>query len=106
MHEAPSKTGIKNVAGAISMARLEPDSARADFFILTTDIPSFDGDSSDPDGYAAFGRVIEGMDVVKAIFAAPTDPDKGEGLMKGQLLEPVVKIIKASRVTPEASAKP
>ena len=99
-HEPSSKTGIKNVAGTISMARIEPGSARADFFILTTDIPSFDGDSADPDGYAAFGRVIEGMDVVKAIFAAPTDPDKGEGAMKGQLLAAPVKIVKAARVKP------
>lgn len=105
-HEPSSKTGIKNVAGTISMARLEPGSARADFFILTTDIPSFDGDSSDPAGYAAFGRVIEGMDVVKAIFAAPTDPNKGEGAMKGQLLDPVVRIVKVARVKPEAPAKP
>ena len=105
-HEAPVKTGIKNVAGTIAMARLAPGSARADFFILTADIPSFDGDSSDPEGYAAFGRVIEGMDVVNAIFAAPTDPNKGDGAMKGQLLEPAVRIVKASRVKPEAATKP
>jgi peptidyl-prolyl cis-trans isomerase A (cyclophilin A) len=98
-HEPTSKTGIKNVAGTISMARLEPGSARADFFILTADIPSFDaGDASDPDGYAAFGHVVEGMDVVNKIFAAPTDPNKGEGVMRGQLLEPPVKILKAARV--------
>lgn len=104
-HEAPVKTGIKNVAGTIVMARLEPGSAQADFFILTADIPSFDGDSNDPDGYAAFGHVIEGMDVVKAIFTAPTDPNKGEGVMKGQLLEPAVKILKAARIKPETPAK-
>ena len=98
-HEPTSKTGIRNVAGTISMARLEPGSARADFFILTADIPSFDaGDPSDPDGYAAFGHVVEGMDVVNKIFAAPTDPDKGEGVMRGQLLDPPVKILKAARV--------
>lgn len=104
-HEPTSKTGIRNVAGTISMARLEPGSARADFFILTTDIPGFDaGDPSDPDGYAAFGHVVEGMDVVKAIFAAPTSPTLGEGAMKGQLLDPPVKILKAARVKPQPAA--
>ena len=98
-HEPTDKTGIKNVAGTISMARLEPGSARADFFILTTDIPGFDaGDPSDPPGYAAFGRVTEGMDVVNKIFAAPVSPTLGEGAMKGQLLDPPVKILKAARV--------
>jgi peptidyl-prolyl cis-trans isomerase A (cyclophilin A) len=38
------------------------------------------------------------MDVVKKIFAAPTSPTKGEGVMKGQMLEPPVKIVKAVRV--------
>lgn len=104
-HEPTSKTGIRNVAGTISMARLEPGSARADFFILTTDIPGFDaGDPSDPDGYAAFGHVVEGMDVVKAIFATPTSPTLGEGAMKGQLLDPPVKILKAARVKPQPAA--
>jgi len=42
--------------------------------------------------------VVEGMDVVKAILASPVSPTKGEGAMKGQMLEPAVKIIKAERV--------
>ena len=99
-HEPTSKTGLKHVAGALSMARLTPGSAKADFFILTTDIPGFDagGPGGDPDGFAVFGHVVEGMDVVKAIYAAPTSPTKGEGVMKGQMLEPAVRIIKAARV--------
>ena len=48
-------------------------------------------------GYAAFGRVVEGMDVVRAIFAAPTDPDKGDGFMKGQMLAEPVKIVVVRR---------
>ena len=98
--EPSSKTGIKNVAGAISMARNEPNSAQADFFILLSDTPGFDagGNAADPDGFAAFGHVTEGMDVVRKIFVAPTSPTKGEGVMKGQMLEPQIKIIKASRV--------
>ena len=96
-HEPTSTTGLKNVAGALVMARLDPGSARSDFFILTTDIPEFDASGSDP-GFAVFGRVIEGRDVVKAIFAAPRSATKGEGVMKGQMLDPPVRIVKATRV--------
>src|SRR4051794_10661945 len=94
-HEPTTQTGLKNVAGTISMARLAPGTATADFFILMSDTPSFDagGPSGDPDGFAAFGLVIEGMDVANKIFAAPTSPTQGEGVMKGQMLEPPVKII-------------
>lgn len=99
-HEPTSQTGLRHVAGALSMARLTPGSAKADFFILTTDIPGFDAGApgGDADGFAVFGNVIEGMDVVKAIYAAPTSPTKGEGVMKGQMLEPRVTITKAARV--------
>ena len=48
-------------------------------------------------GYAAFGHVVEGMDVVRAIFDAPVDPEKGEGWMKGQMLAEPVKILSARR---------
>ena len=91
-HEPVSQTGIKHVAGTISMAAFSPGTAKADFFILTSDIPSFDA------SFAAFGHVVEGMDVVKVIQASPTSPTKGEGVMKGQMLDPVVKITKATRV--------
>jgi len=90
-HEPVSKTGIKHVAGTVSMAAFSPGTAMADFFILTSDAPSFDA------SFAAFGHVVEGMEVVKAIQSAPTSPTKGEGVMKGQMLDPVVKITKASR---------
>ena len=91
-HEPVSETGIRHVAGTVSMAAFSPGSAKADFFILTTDIPSFDKN------FAAFGHVVEGMDVVKSILVAPTSPTKGEGVMRGQMLDPVVKITKATRV--------
>ncbi len=96
-HESTSVTGLSNVAGALVMAREAPGTARSDFFILTTDIKAFDATASDP-GFAVFGRVVEGMDVVKAIFAAPRSATKGAGLMKGQMLEPAVKILKATRL--------
>ena len=96
-HEPTSATGLHNVAGAISMANAGPSTARADFFILASDMPSLDATAADP-GFAAFGHVTEGMDVVRAILAAPVSATKGEGAMKGQMLEPPVKIIKAARV--------
>ena len=92
--ESSDETGIKNTAGSIAMAALAPGKAQADFFIETTDIPGFDG----PNGFAAFGHVVEGMDVVKSILAAPVSATKGEGPMKGQMLDPPVKILKVERV--------
>jgi peptidyl-prolyl cis-trans isomerase A (cyclophilin A) len=93
-YEGSDQTGVHNVAGAIAMAASAPGQARSDFFIETRDIPTFDG----PDGFAAFGHVIEGMDVVKKILAAPVSPTAGEGVMKGQMLDPPIKIIQMQRV--------
>ena len=95
--ESTATTGLKNVAGAIVMANAGPKTTRSDFFILTTDVPSFDATATQP-GFAPFGMVVEGMEVVKAIFASPRSPTKGEGAMKGQMLDPVVKITRAARV--------
>jgi peptidyl-prolyl cis-trans isomerase A (cyclophilin A) len=99
-HEPTSKTGLHNVAGTISMANAGAGTARADFFILLSDVPAFDaGDpQGDATGFAAFGHVVEGMDVVKKIFDAPVSETKGEGAMKGQMLDPPIRIIRAERV--------
>ena len=97
VHEPTSETGLSHVAGTISLANGGPGTGQSDFFILTTDIPGFDASADNP-GFAAFGRVVEGMDVVKAIFASPVSPTKGEGPMKGKMLEPVVKITDAQRL--------
>ncbi len=97
--EQTSATGLKNVAGAIVMANNGDKTTRSDFFILTADIPSLDATATS-EGFAPFGTVVEGMDVVKAILVAPRSPTKGEGVMKGQMLDPVVKIVKAARVKP------
>jgi len=106
-HEPTSKTGLKHVAGAISLANAGPGTARADFFILLSDIPGLDagGEGGDANGFAVFGRVTEGMDVVKKIFEAPVSPTKGKGIMKGQMLEPPVRILKAARVKPAPPAE-
>lgn len=96
-HEPTSRTGIANKAWTIAMANSGAGTARGDFFIMTTDIPAFDAKGADI-GFAAFGRVVEGQEVVQAILAAPTSPTRGEGVMRGQMLEPAVTIVKAERV--------
>ena len=92
-----SATGLKNAAGAIVMANNGGKTTRSDFFILTADIPSLDATATS-EGFAPFGTVIEGMDVVKAILTAPRSPTMGVGVMKGQMLEPVVKMVRVVRV--------
>jgi peptidyl-prolyl cis-trans isomerase A (cyclophilin A) len=98
-HEPTDRTGLRHVAGALSMASLGPGTARADFFILTTDIPALDSTPADP-GFAVFGHVVEGMDVVKMILAAPVSATKGDGALKGQMLENPVRIVSAKRLDP------
>ena len=96
-HEPTSRTGLRHVAGAISMARTEPGNAMGEFFITTAAMPAMDADADDP-GYAAFGRVVEGMDVVRRILAMPAAPNAGAGAMRGQMLADPVTIVRARRV--------
>ena len=73
-HETTKQTGILHKDGTISMARLEPGTASTEFFIVIGDQKAYDygGDANaDGQGFAAFGRVIEGMDVVKDIHKQP-----------------------------------
>jgi peptidyl-prolyl cis-trans isomerase A (cyclophilin A) len=71
--ENEAKNGLKNNRGTIAMARTgDPHSATAQFFINHKDNPNLDYPSFDGWGYAVFGRVTEGMDVVDAIAAVPT----------------------------------
>jgi peptidyl-prolyl cis-trans isomerase A (cyclophilin A) len=99
-HEPTNQTGLHNVAGAISMANAGPGTARADFFILLSDMPGLDanGPGGDANGFAAFGHVTQGMDVVKKIFESPVSATKGEGAMKGQMLDPQIRILHAARL--------
>ena len=99
-HEPTSKTGLSHVDGAISMARNAPGSASGDFFITIGAMPSMDADPAKPGdnlGFAVFGRVVEGMDVVHRILDAPTSPTEGEGVMRGQILAVPVRITTARR---------
>jgi peptidyl-prolyl cis-trans isomerase A (cyclophilin A) len=100
-HESTVKTGLTHTDGTISMARLAPGTAKADFSICVGDQTYLDADPKDPQanpGYAAFGHVVEGMDVVKKMLAMPTDPNKGKGVMKGEMLAHPVVILTARRV--------
>lgn len=100
-HESTLKTGLKHKAGAISMGRNAPGSATADFFICASAQPYLDakpGKSDEAQGYAVFGYVVQGMDVVKKILAGRTDGPTDVPSMKGQILNPPVKIISMKRV--------
>jgi peptidyl-prolyl cis-trans isomerase A (cyclophilin A) len=101
-HEPTSETGVRHLAGTISMARYEPGSATGDFAIMLSPQPFLDADpaNEDPDrraGFAAFGHVVEGMEVVRAIFDARIDPEHADGAMNGQLLAQPVRIIRVRR---------
>ncbi len=105
-HEPTTDTGLSHTNGALSMAMLEPGTANGDFSIMLQDQTGLDARPEDPDpvwqnGYAVFGYVTKGMDVVAAIHQSGIDPQKGEGAMKGQLLAEPVEIIRARRVESE-----
>ncbi len=102
-HEATSQTGVLHKAGAISMARWAPGTAKGDFSILLSDMPGLDADpaSANPEiqaGFAAFGMVSAGMDVVRKIYDVPLSPTAGQGVMKGQMIERPVKVLTVRRV--------
>ena len=91
-HETTAQTGIRHKDGVISMARSKPGSASSEIFICINDQPELDfGGKRNPDGqgFAAFGKVIEGMDVVRKIQRQPAD---------GQMLDPRIKILSIRRL--------
>ena len=97
--ETTQKTNIKHKNGTISMARSEPNSATSSFFICIEDQPQLDyGGKRNPDGqgFAAFGKVVNGMDVVKKIQQRKTK--MSDELKQPQLLIEPVKIISIERV--------
>jgi peptidyl-prolyl cis-trans isomerase A (cyclophilin A) len=90
--ERTSLTGLSHEDGVISMARGGPDTAVSDFFICVGPQPELDfGGARNPDGqgFAAFGRVVSGMDVVRRIHEAPAE---------GQRLSPRIPILSMERV--------
>ena len=90
--ERTNVTGLKHEDGTISMARGGPDSATSSFFFCINPQPSLDFGGTrnkDGQGFAAFGKVVAGMDVVRKIHSAPHE---------GQSLQPPVKILSVARV--------
>lgn len=107
-HEPTNKTGLSHTDGALSMARYDPGTATGDFSIMIKDQTGLDAkpaaeDPAQRPGFAVFGYVVEGMDVVHAIHAAEIDPEKGEGFLKGQLLAEPVEIVDMRRVEVDTS---
>ncbi len=91
-HETTDQTGLKHQDGTVSMARSRPGTASSSFFICINDQPELDfGGRRNPDGqgFAAFGKVLAGMDVARVIQARPG---------KGQNLTPPVRILSVRRV--------
>lgn len=104
--EPTSLTGLKHLNGSISMAHgLNPDSANGNFSIMIGDNPSLDARPGNP-GFAAFGKVVGGMDVVRRMLAMPTGG--GRGVMRGQMILKPVRILRAERLdgTPRPSGRP
>lgn len=106
VHETTKDTGLLHVDGAISMARAAVGTATTEFFICVGDQPGLDyGAMRNPDkqGFAVFGRVVKGMDVVKAIHDQPSDAPTESDYMRGQIIEEPVGIISVRRVVSRAS---
>jgi peptidyl-prolyl cis-trans isomerase A (cyclophilin A) len=96
-HEPTSRTGLSHTEGAIAFARAAPGTATSEFYIVVGNLTGLDATATDP-GYAVFGRVAEGMDVVRRILASPKSRTEGAGTgMAGQILAPTVRILTARR---------
>lgn len=99
-HETTEDTGLLHLNGAISMARGDVGTASTEFFICIGAQPALDfAAQRNPDGqgFAVFGYVVDGMDVVQAIHQQPSDAPTESAYVKGQMLEEPVKIISIRR---------
>lgn len=99
-HETTEQTGILHTDGVISMARGDVGTATTEFFIVIGEQPALDyGAVRNPDqqGFAAFGKVVNGMDVVRAINESPADGATDSDYTKGQMLTEPVMIISVKR---------
>ena len=108
-HEPTNITGLRHTTGALSMARWAPGTATGDFSILVGSLSGLDADparpkAEEPEGYAVFGYVVDGMDVVRKIHDGPVSATKGEGALKGQMLDPAITIISARRASVAAAS--
>lgn len=102
-HETTGETGILHQDGVVSLARGTVGSGSGGtFFICIGDQPSLDmgggrASSGDGQGFAAFARVTRGMDVVQKIHQSKTRTDRKDSYTAGQMIDPPVRILKASR---------
>lgn len=99
-HEPTTKTGLTHADGTISLPRLAPGTARGEFFITVGAIPSMDADPKQPGdnaGFAAFGHIVEGMEIVRHMLDAPTSPTAGPPALRGSMLVAPVRILTARR---------
>jgi peptidyl-prolyl cis-trans isomerase A (cyclophilin A) len=96
-HESTLTTGLSHGNGTISMGRNAPGTAQADWFICLGDETYLDADAAQP-GFAAFGHVTEGLELVKQMLVMPVDPTQGAGAMKGEMLASPVPITTARRL--------
>lgn len=106
-HETTQVTRLRHIDGTISMAREAAGTAGSEFFICIGDNPNLDfGGQRNADGlgFAAFGRVIAGMSVVRQINAAASNTPTSESYVRGQILEQPVEILEVRRRA--ASANP
>ena len=96
-HEPTSRTGLRHVDATVSMARNAPGSAMGDFFIMVGAAPYLDARPGSV-GYAAFGKVVSGMPVVRKMLAAPTWPGGRSENTIGQSIRAPIRIISARRI--------
>lgn len=104
--ERTDRTGIRHLDGTISMAHgANPNSAAGNFSIMVGANPGLDASATSP-GFAAFGKVVAGMDVVRRILAMPTSG--GRGVMRGQMFTRPVRIFRAERLNgaPRPTGRP
>ncbi len=104
-HESTTKTGLKHLAGTLSLGRFAPGTATGTFFICASDEPYLDAQPGAPGdnlGYAAFGQVLEGMEVVRKILSLPTDGATKFADQRGQWLKPPVPILSMRRAAAAA----
>lgn len=101
-HEPTTLTGLSHQTGTVSMARRALGTAQSDFFIAVGDMSSLDTQPDKPgdnQGFAAFGQVTEGLDVVMKIMRGPINPALGtKDGMAGQMLANPVRILSARRM--------
>jgi peptidyl-prolyl cis-trans isomerase A (cyclophilin A) len=100
-HESTAATGLRHLDGSISMARAEVGTATSEFFICVGDQPALDHGGTrnkDGQGFAVFGRVVAGMDVVRAIHASPADAATEEAYFRNQIFREPVTIISLRRL--------